>query len=150
MRTNVKVEDVHRQTYSRTRIGDIDYTSYVTLNRGARQQEIDLVVAVPCDIVSKRCLRKKKLDETSGQRPLRHYSPQTRKRTKRPRNLELAETSAEVPRRNMGERIRAKKKTQREELQTHRIVSNTQLPSDKSVDTQPSHRDSAVCHVHPH
>jgi hypothetical protein len=60
MRTNVKVEDVHRQTYRRTRIGDINYTSYVTLNWGAREQEIDLVVAVPCDIVSKGYLRKKK------------------------------------------------------------------------------------------
>lgn len=60
MRTDVKVEDVHRQTYGRTRIGNIDYTSYVTLNWGAREQEIDLVVAVPCDIVSKRSLEKKK------------------------------------------------------------------------------------------
>jgi hypothetical protein len=60
MRTNAKVEDVHRQTYRRTRIGDINYTSYVTLNWGAREQEIDLVVAVPCDIVSKGYLRKKK------------------------------------------------------------------------------------------
>ena len=101
MRTNIKVEDVHRQTYSRTRIGDIDYTSYVTLNRGAREQEIDLVVAVPCDIVRKGYPRKKKLDETSGQRPFATTLLKPKK-TKRPRNLELAEKSAEVPPRNMG------------------------------------------------
>jgi hypothetical protein len=82
MRTDVKVEDVHRQTYSRTRIGDIDYTSYVTLNRGAREQEIDLVVAVPCDIVSKRYLRKKKLDETSGQRPFATIGLKSKKELK--------------------------------------------------------------------
>ena len=147
MRTNVKVEDVHRQTYSRTRIGDIDYTSYVTLNRGAREQEIDLVVAVPCDIVRKGYPRKKKLDETSGQRPFVTTLLEPKK-TKTPRNLELAETSAKVARRNIGRGY--VQKTQEEELQTHQIVSNTQLPSGKSVGTQPSHRDSAVSLVHPH
>jgi hypothetical protein len=84
------------------------------------------------------------------QRPFATIVLKPRKiKIKRPRNLELAETSAEVPRRNMGGEDTCKK-TQKEELQTHRTVSNTQLPSDKSVGTQPSHRDSAVSRVHPH
>ena len=56
MRANVKVKDIHGQPHSRTRIGNIDDTSHMALNRRTRQQEVDLVVVVTCHVVSKKSL----------------------------------------------------------------------------------------------
>ena len=46
VRRNIEVEDVHRQSHSRTRVGNVYNTCDVALDRGAREQEIDLVVVV--------------------------------------------------------------------------------------------------------
>lgn len=43
---DVEVEDVHRQAQRRARVGDVDDARHVALDRGAGQEEVNLVVAV--------------------------------------------------------------------------------------------------------
>ena len=45
-RTNIKVKDIHRQSQRRAGIRNIDNPSDVALDRGARKEEVDLVVVV--------------------------------------------------------------------------------------------------------
>lgn len=47
MRTDIKIKDIYRQPHRRTRIGNIHNTRHVSLHRRTRQQQVDLVIAVP-------------------------------------------------------------------------------------------------------
>lgn len=44
--TDIKIEDVHRQAQRRARVGDVHDARHVALDGRARQQQVDLVVAV--------------------------------------------------------------------------------------------------------
>jgi hypothetical protein len=46
MRTDVEVEDIHRQAHSRARVWYIYYSGHVALHWRAGQQQVDLVVIV--------------------------------------------------------------------------------------------------------
>jgi hypothetical protein len=48
MRRYIEIEYIHRKTHGGTCVGYIDDSGNVTLHRGARQQEVDLVVVVAC------------------------------------------------------------------------------------------------------
>lgn len=57
MWTDIEIEDVHRKTHGRARVRNVHDTRYMALDRRARQQEIDLVVVVALDSISKDSLQ---------------------------------------------------------------------------------------------
>jgi len=46
MRADVKVEDIHRQSNRRARIGEVHNPSNMPLDGRAREQEVDLIIIV--------------------------------------------------------------------------------------------------------
>lgn len=47
LRPDIKIENVHRHPQRRARIGNIHKSRNMSLNRGAAQQQIDLIIIVP-------------------------------------------------------------------------------------------------------
>jgi hypothetical protein len=57
---DIEVKDVHRQTEGGAGVGDVDDACHVALNRGAGEEEVDLVVGIAeaAEVFDAACLSK--------------------------------------------------------------------------------------------